>query len=64
MSERCVTTVLLNDGVPLWMWTGQTKDDETHVIWPVAGRLAALSDHAELPVMMPREFDEDMRRDG
>lgn len=48
----------------LWMRTGQTKDDETHVIWPVAGRLAALSDHAELPVIMPREFDEDMRRDG
>lgn len=42
----------------------QTKDDGTHVILPVAGRRMASSDHAGLPVMMPRESDGEMRRDG
>lgn len=38
----------------------QTKDGGKHDILPVAGR----PDHAGLPVMMPRESDPDMRRDG
>lgn len=42
----------------------QTEDDGTHVVLPVAGRRMASSDHAGLPVMMPRESDEEMRRDG
>ena len=41
----------------------QTKDDGTHVILPVAAQLA-VSDHARLPVMMPRQSDGKMRRDG
>jgi hypothetical protein len=41
----------------------QTKDDGTHVILPVAAHLA-VSDHARLPVMMPRQSDGKMRRDG
>ena len=41
----------------------QTKDDRTHVILPVAAQLA-VSDHARLPVMMPRQSDGKMRRDG
>lgn len=42
----------------------QTKDDGTHVILPVAGRRMASLDHAGMPVMMPRESDGEMRRDG
>ena len=38
----------------------QTKDDGKHDILPVAGR----PDHAGLPVMMPRESDGELRRDG
>jgi hypothetical protein len=42
----------------------QTRDDGTHVILPVAGCLTASPDHAGLPVMLPRESDGEMRRDG
>ena len=42
----------------------QTKDDGTHVILPVADTLAVPSDHARLPVMMLRQSDGKMRRDG
>ena len=38
----------------------QTKDDGTHGILPVAGQ----PDHAGVPVMLPRESDGEMRRDG
>jgi hypothetical protein len=38
----------------------QTKDDGKHDILPVAKR----SDHAGLPVMMPRDSDGKLRRDG
>ena len=39
----------------------QTKDDGKHAILPVAG---AILDHARMPVMLPRQSDGDMRRDG
>ena len=42
----------------------QTKDDGTHVILPVADHLAVSLDHARLPVMMLRQSDGKMRRDG
>src|SRR5271166_6184864 len=36
-------------------------DDGKHDILPVAG---AILDHARVPVMLPRQSDADMRRDG
>ena len=36
-------------------------DDGKHDILPVAG---AILDHARMPVMLPRQSDADMRRDG
>ena len=42
----------------------QTKDDGTHVILPVADTVTVSSDHARLPVMMLRQSDGKMRRDG
>jgi hypothetical protein len=39
----------------------QTMDDGKHDILPVAG---AILDHARMPVMLPRQSDADMRRDG
>ena len=42
-----------------WRALVQTKKDGEHDILPVAGR----PDHARVPVMMPRPFDSDMRRD-
>ena len=36
-------------------------DDGKHDILPVAG---AMLDHARVPVMLPRQSDADMRRDG
>ena len=39
----------------------QTMDDGKHDILPVAG---VNPDHARVPVMLPRESDADMRRDG
>jgi hypothetical protein len=42
----------------------QTKDDGTHVILPVADAVAVSSDHARLPVMILRDSDGSMRRDG
>lgn len=42
----------------------QTRKDGTHDILPVAGGLAAVPDHAGMPVMWPRESDGKMRRDG
>src|SRR5271165_2788142 len=39
----------------------QTMDDGKHDILPVAG---AILDHARVPVMLPRQSDADMRRDG
>ena len=39
----------------------QTKDGGKHDILPVAG---AILDHARMPVMLPRQSDADMRRDG
>ena len=39
----------------------QTMDDGKHEILPVAG---AILDHAQVPVMLPRQSDADMRRDG
>jgi hypothetical protein len=38
----------------------QTKNDGKHAILPVAER----SDHARVPVIMPRESDRELRRDG
>ena len=38
----------------------QTKDDGKHAILPVAGQ----PDHAGMPVTLPRESDDNMRRDG
>ena len=42
----------------------QTKDGGKHDILPVAERVMARSDHARMPVMMPRESDGKMRRGG
>lgn len=42
----------------------QAKDDEKYDILPVAGRVVTQSDHARMPVMMPRGSDGKMRRDA
>ncbi|MBA4010954.1 MAG: hypothetical protein C0481_03735 [Phenylobacterium sp.] len=43
------------------MRTDADQESGKHDILPVAG---AIQDHAGVPVMLPRETDADMRRDG
>lgn len=42
----------------------QTKDDGKHDILPVAVHVMTCRDHAGVPVMLPRDSDGRVRRDG